>query len=167
MCSGHNQTIQHCPAPALIYSSAVSALFFSYIMAAAERRAWTYSLFITMCKLPCLCRCEVQPAAPQPIREKRRARWTDHWRVPVIDPGHRSVSYLLFFCCVWAVFFLQGCQKPLRFTALPHVRANFSSTVSENESLCEICHCLEKRPQVSCPNRLAPFSKHSIQHRHR
>lgn len=39
------------------------------------------------------------------------------------------------------------------------MRTNFSSTVSENESLSEICHCLEKRPKVSCSDRLPPFFK--------
>lgn len=40
------------------------------------------------------------------------------------------------------------------------MRTNSSSTVFENESLSEICHCLEKRPQLACP-----FSNQSTQHR--
>lgn len=100
-----------------------------------------------------------QPASPQPIREKWWALCMTTGLPASSSNRSRSQKWSLSAfseVCEPSSPPLSGCQKLLTLTAL---RANFSSTVSENESLGEICHCLEKRPRVSCPDRLPPFLK--------
>lgn len=47
-------------------------------------------------------------------------------------------------------------------TGLLYVRTNFSCTVAQNDSLCEICRRLEKRPQPFCLDWLASLFQISL-----
>lgn len=84
------------------------------------------------------------------------SRVDDHWRVPVIDPGHRSVSYLLF-SAVCELFF------PLRLPKAIKAR-RFASCESKF-----FLHCFWKwksqwNSRYSVLTDFLPVSKHSIQH---